>query len=638
MRNPKEPVLERLAWVTKNIVLIGSLFLILLGGVLAILTYTVLPKSPSYVIDPLRAIGIGLIGAAITSGLVSFVIARYPKAYQDQIDKFVQEDVMTKLEGLSNDITKRFGELQAEVTTELEGLNNDITKRFGELQTNVRELTEQFVQISQSLLSLQKAGISRVYAHRNEAAEDMLQDIKNPHISKIRFIGISLNDFIRHENTNLHQIWQVIEEYVVNPSNAPSLTSPQLDIKVLIIDPNSFGAYLRSIGENRRGIIQESMLFSDLRITSDPLRRLEAAAKNNNTGIKFAFRFYQLPPQMFLLHTDTSSYVEPYYFWASRSMSAYMPVFQFTPQQNPLLHLSMEEHFDLIWERASISSQEFFEQYQVGIDKGIRQSGARNVFSSPALARKRMLWLLQNAKRRVYLQGITLHSFVDDSYPDLFIAIQNLIRSGVEIKMLLLDPESEQAVYRAFCEHHLRTGLPKFADCEPFLTYLKDQQGLMNEPLYQESFTSIQKLNQLAMLAKDCDCFQVKLYHAAPACFILLADDSVMVEQYQYGKIKSSGVSDEVSPILGKDMPVIEFAKYGSIPQPPSELEPYSEGGSFASLQEREAYRLMESHFEFVFKHCARSINDIHLDGLRLPEALPNAAHLQEVRPGSFPA
>lgn len=597
MSNQKERDFIRM--LIENIVVIGSILLVLIGIGMTVLAYTVLPKSPNLGTDLVRGIGIGLIGAAITSGAVSYLITRFPKRFQNQIDKFVQDEVVTKLE--------RF--------------NNNIIEKFGELQEGTSEQTKRLVQISKSLIAMDKLGMSRIYAHRNEASEDMLQDVENSHLSKIRFIGISLNDFIRHENPGLHQVWQIIENYIAHPNNAPPRTTP-LDIKVLIIDPNCLGAYLRSVGENRRG--QESMLMKDLQITSGLLRQLEAVAKSNSTGVTFTFRYYQLPPQMFLLSTDRASYIEPYYFWASRSASAYMPVSQFTSQNNSQIHLSMEEHFNLIWDWASISSQEFNDQHQVGTDKGMCQSGARNVFSDPALARKRMLWLLQNAKKRVYIQGITLNSFVDDNNPDLFVAIQNLILNGVELKMLLLDPESEQAVYRAFREHHLQTGLPAFEDCEPFLNYLKDQQGFMNEPLYREVFTSIQKLRHKARLAKDRNLFQTKIYQAAPSCFMLLADDTVLVEQYQYGKIKP-GVSDVVSPILGKDMPVIEFAKYGSVKQPPIQLESDSEGSPFASLQEREAYSLMESHFEFVFEHCARSIDEIQFADIHLPKALLRA-------------
>ncbi len=595
MSNQKEH--DFIALLIRNVVVIGSILLVLVGFGMTALAYAVLPKSPNLATDLVRGVGLGLIGASITSGAVSYMITRFPKRFQDQVSKFVQEEIMTKLEGL----------------------NNDIVKKFDELQKGTSEQTKQLVQISKSLIAMDKAGLSRVYAHRNEAALDMLQDVENPRLSKIRFIGISLNDFIRHENPELHQVWQIIENYIAHPNDSPSQTT-SLDIKVLIIDPNCLGAYWRSVGENRRG--QESMLFKDLQITSDLLHQLEAVAEKNTTGVTFAFRYYQLPPQMFLLYTDRASYIEPYYFWASRSSSAYMPVFQFTSQNNSPIHASMEEHFDLIWDMASISSQEFFAQHQVGMDKGMRQSGARNAFSNPALARKRMLWLLQNAKRRVYIQGITLNSFVDDNYPDLFVAIQNLIRNGVELKLLLLDPESEQAVYRAFREHHLQTGLPAFEDCGPFLKYLKDQKGFVNEPLYYEAFTSIQKLRLLATIAKDRNLFQTKVYQAAPSCFMLLADDTVLVEQYQYGKIKP-GVSDVVSPILGKDMPVIEFAKWESAKQAPIQLESYSEEVPFVSQQDREAYSLMESHFEFVFEHCARSIDEIQLEDIHLPEALP---------------
>ena len=78
---------------------------------------------------------------------------------------------------------------------------------------------------------------------------------------------------------------------------------------------------------------------------------------------------------------------------------------------------------------------------------------------------------------------------------------------------------------------------------------------------------------------------------------MMMSDESVLVEQYHYGKI-SQLVRTE---ILGRDMPILEYKRfdhihgYIDIDDPSMPLQ---------------TYELMKSHFEFVFKKCAYEIPD----------------------------
>lgn len=70
-----------------------------------------------------------------------------------------------------------------------------------------------------------------------------------------------------------------------------------------------------------------------------------------------------------------------------------------------------------------------------------------------------------------------------------------------------------------------------------------------------------------------------------------MMEDSVLVEQYHYGKVRYSEVRSGVeSPVLGKDMAVFEYAYQSE---------------AFGLIQ---TYRLLESHFNFVFDTCAQEI------------------------------
>ena len=80
-------------------------------------------------------------------------------------------------------------------------------------------------------------------------------------------------------------------------------------------------------------------------------------------------------------------------------------------------------------------------------------------------------------------------------------------------------------------------------------------------------------------------------YESAPACFTMLVDSTVLVEQYHYGKIDAGTLHDT---LLGKDMPLLEFK---------NEPHPlYKEERDSPPL--RNPYQLMKHHFEFVEEHA----------------------------------
>jgi hypothetical protein len=86
--------------------------------------------------------------------------------------------------------------------------------------------------------------------------------------------------------------------------------------------------------------------------------------------------------------------------------------------------------------------------------------------------------------------------------------------------------------------------------------------------------------------------FQVRIYDSAPACFLLVIDDTVFVEQYHYGKLVPG--QDEYPVVLGKNMPPVEYSHDSS------------------DLYETDALRnsveLLKDHFEFVFERCSRPL------------------------------
>src|SRR6266516_1283473 len=77
-----------------------------------------------------------------------------------------------------------------------------------------------------------------------------------------------------------------------------------------------------------------------------------------------------------------------------------------------------------------------------------------------------------------------------------------------------------------------------------------------NAKLYRETKESLSSIRQLKKLDKK-KIFHAKSYDTAPYCFMLMADDSVLIEQYHYGNIDIN-VDDGK---LGNDIARFEYAK-----------------------------------------------------------------------------
>jgi hypothetical protein len=218
-------------------------------------------------------------------------------------------------------------------------------------------------------------------------------------------------------------------------------------------------------------------------------------------------------------------------------------------------HSEMEQHFDWIWEHASISVHDYLDGEEVGTDEGINQCGGVNVYTDPRKASARIIYLLKKARERVSLQGISLHSFFRPG--ELREAISGLLEQGeVAVDVLLLDPDSLQAQYRSYREQLF------ISEDQTFEQYLEQKQHEKSE-LFHDTLRTIEHIRHMVEDIRRRKAgttweprLTVALYASAPACFLLRIDDRMLVEQYHYGKI-----APQTRSILGKDMPLFEYRR-----------------------------------------------------------------------------
>jgi hypothetical protein len=477
-----------------------------------------------------------------------------------------------------------------------------ITKTsLDEIEAKIAEQTASLVESSASLSAMTHRGIVRLYADRNEACNDIYEDLINPENTRIRIIGISLNDFILADQHTLNKAWvHLVADIRENKLRRDQGTSR--DIKVLLIDPECFGAHLRSTGEVRQEPTIPGRLADDVNRVVQYLANLEKDAQKNQqeTGVSFSCKLYRLPPILFLCLTDRVCYVQQYYFWQSRQPSTPMPVLRLRKELERgdvnSIHAEMEAHFEWMWENAAIPVSKPKDEALYGMDKGLRQSGVVNVLLDDEEVKTRMQCLLKTAKKSVHILGISLRAFLQpDRGGSSRIQLCRVVRAGeVDVKILLIDPDSEQAQYRSYREFALGSHIGSFDD------YKQDRRAHIDSHLSSDTKTSIKEIRKIVQDSEQAgkekgtqwtSRVQLRQYTSAPVCFMLRVDDTVLVEQYHYGAQIPEDLSGQRTPgLLGKDMPLFEYSK------DPAPL--------YQFMELRSPFELLVSHFEFVFNNA----------------------------------
>lgn len=524
---------------------VASAALLATGIALTALTFSPAGPPPDTFLNFLlrQTIG-GLLVSGVGSFLLQLLLRKSSGEVEGRITRFVKEEVLRGLTGIKQDIAAQSRALS---------------------------------QGSASLEALRHAGVVRTYSNRGEASPDIFHDLSQPAVTEIYLMGISLNDFVRDDNRTegLHRAWLRISDLVLGRA----ASSHPLDIRVLLIDPFCLGAKIRSFGEAKEPGSAVDRLRSDVEMTASSFTALADYARDHSTqtGVSFDFRLYRLPPHLFICSTNDYTYTQPYHFWLKRDVEP-APVHRFDNQSS--LHVGILDHFHMVWNYASVHPSELLQGNSIGIETGSYESGAVNIFThnDPTIGRVRIEWLLKKAVSRVDLQGFSLRQFLHPA-GDLRPCIEESLRRGVRARVLLLDPDSEQAFYRSYREYLIYD--PEAVNGLAFDEYRQKERLHRESRLYRETLDSIREASRLGDAAGGA--IEAKLYASSPSAFILLVDDAAMVEQYHYGKI----LRDTSSTLLGKDMPLVEYS---------STLSPVFERANATT-----PFRLLQDHFDFAF-------------------------------------
>lgn len=493
---------------------------------------------------------------------------------------------------------------------QLQRLQERIGEQVQPIGDKADESLERLSKVSASLVAMNTSGVRQVYSSRAEADKDMARELRAAGITKIRLIGVSLNDFILENAKAVSGAFREIQARLRVAAGATN--PPELDIKVLIIDPHSYGAQQRHRSEIYEDDAPPGRLEHDVMTVAKKLAQFKADLQRAmpEKELPFDCHVYREAPQLFLVWTDKCCFVQQYYCWSSRDAQNAIPVLRFEPLVRMLkaqsaddsslgkdMHAEMEKHFDWIWKQGSFDVEDLAEARIVGYDMGLCQAAAINVYMSFDASRERIVQLLKGVRPddTVDVLGISLRSFFADPNPIAGAFRDVLQNPAVTVRILCIDPEGEQATLRSYREalledpslaydsycnegHHQRSKL--FRDTTGIIEQLKklrhdDTQG----PNPSDPPTAF---NQLGMY--KCK-FSAWKYKCAPACFMLRVNDVVLFEPYCYGKKDPTATR----LVLSGDMPLFEFHR---------EIR----DKTFEIAENRNPWALLNDHFDFVTK------------------------------------
>ena len=470
----------------------------------------------------------------------------------------------------------------------------ELNLTLNRIEEKVSDQTSVIASHTSSLDAMLKGNVVRLYENQTTASLDIKSDILDQNITTLRIIGISLDEFLRPSTSALHEAWQNIESYITGNR----LRVNPLDIKILLIDPFCSGAQQRAKADEWNSFAVASNFETNVMESIKILQKLIALAKDKDS-IHLEVRLYRTPPILFLVQTDFVSYVQQYYFGGNNNPNLNNLLICYQGRKSSdargrSIHDEMEIHFDYIWKNCSININESLENYAQGCDIALQNASIVNIYYDSSLWMKRVLYLMENAKERLYLKGITLHSFFGDfRNGELFDAFRKVVvRPGLKTRVLLIDPECEQAKIRSFREHLVRF---PHANWEEFCSkYIYKE-----EYLYLHVNKSVENLLSLCeelKLDNEYHDIGIRKFISAPESFILMTEEAVLVEQYHYGKIRVQKRDNETiqSKLLWGDVPVIEYSKSKKL--------------LASELPDKNIHHLFENHFDYVYNNFAKEI------------------------------
>jgi hypothetical protein len=505
------------------------------------------------------------------------------------------------------------------------------------LETVEEHLSKTLIDVNESLEVVQgklqmldgafARGVDRIYARREEGQIDIMKDMSDAKM--IWILGISLHDFFASSGRHYREMGTLIEKIEHSDDRA---------MRVLLINPFSEQATIRAERESDQDFsdqkpYEKSSLFSDVqhsiqylsdRIREDaalgilkkeladgPLKEADSEDRlkklidmpeeefskqvgpennaSNEVHRHIQARVYNAAPACFLVITDSHTYIEQYHYGLHKSGLAggNFPLMRFKTvipgssisvagSSITAVAAQLYGHFEYIWRQlGTVPLTHLTQGHNIGVSKSAWECGLANLFSSRSWAEERIKYILLHETKEIKLIGISLRDFFHAG-KGLYTAIVEA-SNRVSVRALVLDPYSDQGRYRSE----------------------REEPGVITSGgnLFSEVKTSIRTVERLQKQGTQGLKVDARLYFASPSCFAILTSESLIVEQYHYGR------SELGANILGGKVAVLEYCKD----------------------KESGMYEEINGHFDHIWKDLSIGITEWKA---KHPDALNQAANV----------
>lgn len=224
---------------------------------------------------------------------------------------------------------------------------------------------------------------------------------------------------------------------------------------------------------------------------------------------------------------------------------------------------------------------------------GAHASGMGTVFIDRSRPAARMQEEIKRSQR-IWIQGITLKAFFDESSIAKSLAKRIADESAADIRIMLLDPDCDQAKFRAYREFLLNN-----EQRLPFGEFTANHYP--KSKLRSDLLDTMSKIDRI-IRKHGSQRIGVKRYGTAPHMFLLIGDESAFVEQYSYGKLASQVPDEEV--ILGSDMPLIQYRRGIEVAYASLLREIRREENEITEQLRPQPYPLLVDHFEYAWEQA----------------------------------
>lgn len=150
------------------------------------------------------------------------------------------------------------------------------------------------------------------------------------------------------------------------------------------------------------------------------------------------------------------------------------------------------------------------------------EPGIRHIYIGGEDVRRRVLQVIDDSIRELLIQGTSLYSFFSD--PAVNAVVISALQRSVSIRILLLDPDSEQAWFRSRLKD----------ESNSFGADISDDSVRRNALPQADTRSTLRLLSALGTrYGKNLD---VRLYSSTPEAFVLVTERSVIFQPYLLGR------------------------------------------------------------------------------------------------------